>query len=82
VQTAGRDIFLDDDPRPAAIKMQLALLVATADRNGVAIAIGHPYDTTLTTLAAWLTKDHGVTLVPLEDAMQLKQAREAALAAR
>jgi hypothetical protein len=82
VQTAGRDIFLDDDPRPAAIKMQLALLVATADRNGVAIAIGHPHDTTLTTLAAWLTKDHGVTLVPLEDAMQLKQAREAALAAR
>ena len=80
VMTGGRDIFLDDDQSPAAIQAQLAALVATAKHQGAAIAIGHPHDATLKLLAQWLAQDHGVTLVPLDEAMRAK--RETALAAR
>jgi polysaccharide deacetylase 2 family uncharacterized protein YibQ len=80
VMTGGRDIFLDDDTSPAAIKAQLELLVATAKRQGAAIAIGHPHDATLKLLAEWLVQDHGVMLVPLDEAMRAK--RETAVATR
>ncbi len=80
VETASRDIFLDDDPRPAAVATQLEELARVARRNGVAIAIGHPRDATLTLLTEWLKQDHGVRLVSLQDAMRLK--RERALASR
>jgi polysaccharide deacetylase 2 family uncharacterized protein YibQ len=82
VMTAGRDIFLDDDPRAAAVAMQLELLVREARRTGVAIAIGHPHDVTLKLLKQWLAQDHGVTLVPLDEAMRLKAQSPTALAAR
>ena len=82
VMTAARDIFLDDDQSATQVSAQLEALVATARRNGVAIAIGHPHDTTLRLLAAWLAQDHGVTLVPLDEAMRRKAARAMAVATR
>ena len=72
VMTASRDIFLDDDPGEAAVHAQLEMLAREAKRTGVAIAIGHPHDATLRLLAAWLAQDHGVTLVPLDEAMRRK----------
>ena len=72
VMTAGRDIFLDDDQSAAAVSAELENLAREAKRTGVAIAIGHPHDVTLKLLAAWLAKDHGVTLVPLDEAIRLK----------
>ena len=72
VMTGSRDIFLDDDPGEAAVRAQLEMLVREARRTGVAIAIGHPHDVTLRLLAAWLAQDHGVTLVPLDEAMRRK----------
>jgi polysaccharide deacetylase 2 family uncharacterized protein YibQ len=80
VMSASRDIFLDDDRD--AVAAQLAALVRHAKRNGVAIAIGHPHDKTLTILKEWLAQDHGVTLVPLDEAMRLKASRAVAVAAR
>jgi polysaccharide deacetylase 2 family uncharacterized protein YibQ len=80
VETGARDIFLDDDPRPAAVAAQLEELARVARRGGVAIAIGHPRDATLTLLAEWLKRDHGVALVTLQDAMRIKHTR--ALASR
>ena len=82
VATAGRDIFLDDDQSEASVKMQLDALAREARRTGVAIAIGHPHDATLRLLAAWLAQDHGVTLVPLDEAMRRKAARAMAVATR
>lgn len=82
VPTVGRDIFLDDDQSEAAVKAQLDALAREARRSGVAIAIGHPHDVTLRLLAAWLVQDHGVTLVPLDEAMRLKTSRQATVAAR
>jgi polysaccharide deacetylase 2 family uncharacterized protein YibQ len=77
VMTASRDIFLDDDPSAAAVGAALDLLAQQAKRSGVAIAIGHPHDITLKLLAAWLAQDHGVMLVPLDEAIKLKAARMA-----
>jgi len=82
VMTAGRDIFLDDDPSPAAVSAELEMLAREARRTGVAIAIGHPHDATLKLLAAWLAQDHGVTLVPLDEAMRLKAVGLTALVMR
>lgn len=82
VMTAGRDVFLDDDQSPAAVSAELENLAREAKRSGVAIAIGHPHDVTLKLLAAWLARDHGVTLVPLDEAIRLKNHRPVALAAR
>ena len=75
VMTAARDVFLDDDPSPEAVNAELENLAREAKRNGVAIAIGHPHDVTLALLAKWLDEDHGVTLVPLDEAMRLKAER-------
>jgi polysaccharide deacetylase 2 family uncharacterized protein YibQ len=72
VMTAGRDVFLDDDPSAVAISAELEMLAREARRTGIAIAIGHPHDMTLKLLAAWLAQDHGVTLVPLDEAIRLK----------
>ena len=72
VVSAGRDVFLDDVPSEAAIRQQLAALVTAARTQGVAIAIGHPHDPTLKVLAGWLAQDHGVTLVPLSEAIRQK----------
>jgi polysaccharide deacetylase 2 family uncharacterized protein YibQ len=82
VMTAERDIFLDDDQSAQSVAIQLEMLARTAKRTGVAIAIGHPHDVTLKLLAAWLARDHGVTLVPLDEAMKLKSGRATAVAAR
>ena len=83
VETASRDVFLDDDARPAAVSRRRSKpLSAKPSAGGVAIAIGHPHDVTLNLIAEWLAHDHGVTLVPLEDAIRLKPARAAAMASR
>ena len=82
VMTAARDVFLDDDQRPAAVIAQLDLLARQTKRTGVAIAIGHPHDVTLTLLKKWLAEDHGVTLVPLDEAIRLKSRGGTTVASR
>jgi polysaccharide deacetylase 2 family uncharacterized protein YibQ len=82
VTAVARDIFLDDDQSQAAVRAALEMLAREAKRTGVAIAIGHPHDLTLKLLAAWLAQDHGVTLVPLDEAIRLKAGREVATASR
>jgi uncharacterized protein len=82
VMTAGRDIFLDDDRSEGAVSAQLEMLADEAKRNGVAIAIGHPHEVTLRLLAQWLAEDHGVSLVPLDEAMRIKAERRTKVAVR
>jgi len=62
-----RDVFLDDDRSPEAIRRQLALAKRIAQRKGYAVAIGHPHNATLDVLEKW-TADaaaEGVELVPV-----------------
>ena len=54
VVALGRDVFLDNSPDPNAIRVQLAEVEAIARRSGHVIAIGHPRQTTMDVLAAWL----------------------------
>jgi polysaccharide deacetylase 2 family uncharacterized protein YibQ len=82
VMTAARDIFLDDQPGAPAVSAELEMLAREARRTGIAIAIGHPHEVTLKLLAQWLAQDHGVTLVPLDEAIRMKAERATALAAR
>ena len=45
-----RDIFLDNDVAPMALKRQFDKAIKLAKRRGVAVVIGHPYPETLTLL--------------------------------
>lgn len=67
VPAVGRDVFLDNDPAPAAVRAQLEKTEQAARRHGHAIAIGHPHDGTIEALAAWLPtlQAKGFVLVPL-----------------
>jgi len=66
VPSAKRDIFLDNDPDVAAILVQLHALEAVANRDGSAIAIGHPYGATVAALSQWIPEAlaRGFRIVP------------------
>lgn len=64
---AERDVFLDNTRDASYVALQLAEAEALAKRHGSAIAIGHPHDVTLETLARWIPtlKAKGIELVPV-----------------
>lgn len=64
---AERDIFIDNERDPVAIRRQLMAAEARARRNGAAIVIGHPHPETVESLARWLDEleGRGFALVPL-----------------
>lgn len=51
IPAAERQVFLDPDPRPDAVRAQFHRLLALARQRGAAIAIGHPLPATLAVLA-------------------------------
>lgn len=65
VPTRKRDVFLDDDPSIEGVEEQFQRLVRVAHKLGGAIAIGHPYETTLTLLEHHIPRLHeyGLRLV-------------------
>jgi polysaccharide deacetylase 2 family uncharacterized protein YibQ len=50
VPAARRDVFLDDDPAPAAVAAEFERLLAVAREQGAAVAIGHAHEATLALL--------------------------------
>jgi polysaccharide deacetylase 2 family uncharacterized protein YibQ len=70
---AARDVFLDNDPSSSAILRRLAEAEHLARRRGQALAIGHPYPTTLAVLEQWL---------PAAEARGLRIGRASDLIAR
>ncbi len=68
VPTARRDVFLDDSKDLVYIQGQFAQLQRVALKNGTAIAIGHPFDTTAQALRESIPKfqDAGITFVPAQ----------------
>lgn len=82
VESAGRDVFLDNVLTDAAVKARLNELATKAKKSGIAIAIGHPHGVTLRVLTAWLAEDHGVRLVPVSEAIRLKTERASVMAVR
>ena len=65
VPATSRNVFLDDDQSPAAIRKQFARAVRDAREKGSALAIGHPHPETLQVLSEMLpeAERRGVTLV-------------------
>ena len=55
VPAAKRSVFLDNDPRPKAIEIQMERLLNMAKHKGAAIGIGHPYKETLTVLKEYFS---------------------------
>jgi polysaccharide deacetylase 2 family uncharacterized protein YibQ len=51
MQSAQRQVFLDGDRSPDAIRSQFLELLRRARDRGSAVAIGHPYPETLAMLA-------------------------------
>ena len=50
LSSISRDIFLDNEPNPEAIRLQYNIWLTRARELGSAIAIGHPYANTLAVL--------------------------------
>ncbi|MDZ4736397.1 MAG: divergent polysaccharide deacetylase family protein [Rhodospirillaceae bacterium] len=69
-----RDIFLDNDPSPAAIAAQLAELERIALEKGSAIGIGHPYPSTIAALQRWISEltARGIVIVPVSTILRKK----------
>lgn len=67
VPSVERDVFLDHDISPIAVRAALVRVEDLAQKNGFAIAIGHPKDVTLDALEEWLpdVKKRGFAVVPL-----------------
>lgn len=67
VPSVTRNVFLDDDERLDSVRHELAETEAVARRQGFAVAIGHPHETTLQALAEWLpgVAGKGFALAPL-----------------
>jgi len=67
VPNSSRNVFLDNDPNPEAVRAQFRKLVAIAKRDGTALGIGHPLTGTLDVLAEELQnlQQHGVQLLPV-----------------
>jgi hypothetical protein len=66
VAVARRNVFLDADPRPGAVRAEFDRLVYLARRDGSAVGIGHPHADTLAVLAEEIPRlpRLGVYLVP------------------
>ena len=54
VKSISRNIFLDNDRSKIAIRKQLFLAEKFAQKNGVAVVIGHPYPETFLVLEEWI----------------------------
>ncbi|MCB1033484.1 MAG: divergent polysaccharide deacetylase family protein, partial [Acidobacteria bacterium] len=78
VPSAERQVFLDRDPSPEAIREQFERLLALARKRGAAIAIGHPYPSTLAALAELIpaSRAQGYEFVPVSFLLESSGAPE------
>lgn len=67
IPAAERQVFLDGDPSPEAIQAQFQRLLALARTRGSAVAIGHPFPSTLAVLENEVpkAKAEGYEFVPV-----------------
>jgi polysaccharide deacetylase 2 family uncharacterized protein YibQ len=73
VPYVARDVFLDAEPNDAAfVAAQMERLIATAQRRGSALGIGHPYPETLRVLETYLhaLPGRGLRLVPVSELIE------------
>ncbi len=75
IPSSRRNVFLDNVSNPRAVRQQFKALIRAAKKNGTALAIGHPYRSTLQVLREQLPilKQQGITLVPVSELIQKQQ---------
>jgi polysaccharide deacetylase 2 family uncharacterized protein YibQ len=78
VPAVERDVFIDHDPSPIAVRTALVHAEELAQANGFAIVIGHPRDVTLDALEEWLPdlEQRGFAVVPLTAIVRYRAAAE------
>ena len=64
-----RDIFLDPDARPETIRREFTRFINRANQSGYAIAIAHPYPSTIQFIRDHLgeLEEQGIKLVPVSE---------------
>jgi polysaccharide deacetylase 2 family uncharacterized protein YibQ len=79
VPAAERQVFLDPDTRPEAIREQFHRLLGLARTRGAAVAIGHPHPETLAVLADEVPKAKalGYEFVPVSFLLDRPDSQEA-----
>jgi len=80
VPSSSRNVFLDNNPEPEAVRAQFRKLVAIAKRDGTALGIGHPFPGTLGVLTEELDNLHrqGVQLLSVSRLIELQNERSIA----
>jgi polysaccharide deacetylase 2 family uncharacterized protein YibQ len=75
---AARDVFIDNNPTPAAIEQMLGAAERLARKRGYALAIGHPYPATLAVLERWLpeAEQRGLRIVRAQELIAQLRCRE------
>lgn len=78
VPAVRRHVFLDRNPAIAAIELEFERLKAHAQRHGLAVAIGHPTDATLSVLERHLPglQQQGYRLLSAGEIVHLSQEGE------
>ncbi|MDA9680134.1 divergent polysaccharide deacetylase family protein [Gammaproteobacteria bacterium] len=78
IRTASRDVFLDNDKSLYSIDKEFRRLLALAKQRKTAIAIGHPYPSTLQYLehAIPMLKREGVRLISISEMLDLRLAEQ------
>ena len=78
IPAAERQVFLDPDPQPEAIRQQFHRLLGLAHARGAAVAIGHPHPETLAVLAEEIPKAQalGYEFVPVSYLLDRPDAPE------
>lgn len=74
VPAIARDVFIDNSPDPAAIRVQLAEAETIARRRGLSVSICHPRTTTMDVMERYLPglADRGFVLWPVSAAMMAR----------
>jgi uncharacterized protein len=69
IPSLKRDIFLDHNGSPDAVRSQVSRLIRKARIEGTALAIGHPHEATLKVLqgAAEQFREQGIEVVHVKD---------------
>ena len=71
----ARDVFLDNQPKAAYVRIQFDRLLAHARRHGDAVGIGHPHPATLTVLRERLGALNSIRLVSLTELLRTRDCR-------
>jgi polysaccharide deacetylase 2 family uncharacterized protein YibQ len=76
LSSISRDVFLDNEPNPESIRLQLNIWLTKARKRGSAIAIGHPYPNTIDVLRAYLPETDGeFSFMPISKLIKERKLR-------